>query len=165
MGPFEELAGSMLRMGPLSYSDESVALADDVIGALAASFTALRISDALAADEYPSEVLSYCDSPLPLSGGFTAGAMDAHVEVFITGDGASSSSSKARRVAEAAAATARTEPSDPLRATMQSLRIPIGTDVDATNVAEAQTQLKDRRQQMLDLSETLAATKRRLEAS
>ena len=100
MGQLEELAESMLKTGPFSYSDESVALADDVMGALAASFTALRISDALAADEYPSEVLSYSDSPLSLSGGFTAGAMDAHVEVFVTGDGASSSSSKARRVTE-----------------------------------------------------------------
>ena len=48
---------------------------------------------------------------------------------------------------------------------MQSLRIPIGTDVDATNVAEARTQLEERRQQMLDLSETLAATQRRLDAA
>ena len=69
----------MLRTGPFSYSDESVALADDVIGVLAASFTALRVSDALAADEYPSGVLSYSDSPLSLSGGFAVGAMDAHV--------------------------------------------------------------------------------------
>ena len=41
----------------------------------------------------------------------------------------------------------------------------IGTDVDATNVAEARTQLEDRLQQMLDLSEMLAATRRRLEAA
>ena len=40
-------------------------LADDVVGALVASFTALRISDAFAADEYPSEVLSYSFSPYP----------------------------------------------------------------------------------------------------
>ena len=65
---------------------------------------------------------------------------------------------------------ARTEPADLLRAAMQNLRIPIGTDidatdVDATNVAEARTQLEDRRQQIVDLSETLAATRRRLEAS
>ena len=118
MGQLEELARSMLRTGSLSYSDESVTLADDVIGALAASFTVLRISDALAANEYPSGVLSYSDSPLPLSGGFTAGAMDAHVEVFVTGDVASSSSSKARRVAEAAGATTQTEPSNPLRTVM-----------------------------------------------
>ena len=63
--------------------------------------------------------------------------MDVHVEVFITGDGASSSSSKTRKAAEARAAADRIEPSDPLRTAMQSLRIPIGTDVDATNVAEA----------------------------
>ena len=129
----------MLQTGPFSYCDESVALADDVISALTASFTMLRISDAFAVDEYPSEVLNYYESPLSLSGGFTAVAMDAHVEVFVTGDGASSSSSKARRVAEAAAATARTESSDPLRAAMQSLRSPIGTDVDTTNIAEART--------------------------
>jgi len=155
----------MLRTGPLSYSDESVALADDIIGALAASFTALRISDAFAVDEYHSEVLSYSDSPLSLDGGITAVAMGVHVEVFVTGDGASSSSSKARRVAEARAAAARTEPSDSLHAAMQSLRIPIGTNVDATNIAEARTQLEERRQQMLDLSETLAATQRRLDAA
>ena len=137
MGQLEELAGSMLQTGPFSYSGESVALADDVIGMLAASFNALRISDAFAVDEYPSEVLSYSDSPLSLGGGIAVGAMDVHVEVFITGDGASSSSSKARRVAEAGAAAARTKPSDPLRAVMQSLRILIGTDVDATNIAEA----------------------------
>ena len=137
MGQLEELAGSMLQTGPFSYSGESVALADDVIGMLAASFNALRISDAFAVDEYPSEVLSYSDSPLSLGGGIAVGAMDVHVEVFITGDGASSSSSKARRVAEDGAAAARTKPSDPLRAVMQSLRILIGTDVDATNIAEA----------------------------
>ena len=91
--------------------------------------------------------------------------MEVHVEVFVTGDGASSSSSKTRKAAKDRAVAERTEPSDPLRAVMQSLRIPIGTDVDATNVAEARTQLEDRRQQMLDLSETLAATRRRLEAT
>ena len=165
VGQLEELAGSMLQTGPFSYTDESVALADDVVGALAASFAALRISDAFAADEYPSEVLSYSDSPLSLGGGVSAGAMDVHVEVFVTGDGASSSSSKTRKAAEARAAADRIEPSDPLRAAMQSLRIPIGTDVDATNVAEARTQLEERRQQMLDLSETLAATQRRLDAA
>ena len=48
---------------------------------------------------------------------------------------------------------------------MQSLRIPIGTNVDATNIAEARTQLEERRQQMLDLSETLAATQRRMDSA
>ena len=118
MGQLKELAGSMLQTGPFSYTDESIALADDVVGALVASFAALRISDAFAADEYPSEVLSYSDSPLSLGGGIAAGAMDTHVEVFITGDGATSSSSKARRVAKATAATAWTEPCDPLCAAM-----------------------------------------------
>ena len=129
----------MLRTGPFSYADESVTLADDVVGALAASFAALRISDAFAADEYPSKVLSYSDSPLSLGGSISAGAMDVHVEVYATGDGASSSSSKTRKAAKARATAERTEPSDPLRAAMQSLRIPIGTDVDATNIAEART--------------------------
>ena len=165
MGQLEELAGSMLQTRPFSYSDESVTLADNVVDAFAASFAALRISDAFVADEYPSEVLSYSDSPLSLGGGVSAGAMDIHVEVFVTGDGASSSSSKTRKAAEARAAADRIESSDPLRAVMQSLRIPIGTDVDATNVAEARTQLEERRQQMLDLSETLAATQRRLDAA
>ena len=118
MGQLEELAGSMLQTGPFSYADESVALADNVVGALAASFAALRISDALAADEYPSEVLSYSDSPLSLGGGIAAGAMDVHVEVYVTGDGASSSSSKTRKAAEARAAAERAEPSDPLCAVM-----------------------------------------------
>ena len=155
----------MLQTGLLSYADESVTLADDVVGALVASFAALRMSDAFAADEYPSEVLSYSDSPLSLGGGVSAGAMGVHVEVFVTGDGASSSPSKTRKATEARAAADRIEPSDPLRAAMQSLRVPIGTDVDATNVAEARTQLEERRQQMLDLSETLAATQRRLDAA
>ena len=101
MGQLEELAGSMLQTGTFSCSDESVALADDVIGMLAASFNALRISDAFAVDEYPSEVLSYSDSPLSLGGGIAVGAMDVHVEVFITGDGASSLSNKTRKAAEA----------------------------------------------------------------
>ena len=145
MGYLEELAGSMLQTGPLSYSNESITLADDVVGALSASFVALHISDAFAADEYPSEVLSYSDSPLSLGGDIAAGPMDVHVEVYVTGDGASSSSSKTRKAAEARAAAERTELSDPLRAMMQSLRIPIGTDVDATNVAEARAQLEDMR--------------------
>ena len=51
VGQLEELAGSMLQTGPFSYTDESVALADDVIGVLGASFAALRISDAPATDE------------------------------------------------------------------------------------------------------------------
>ena len=42
MGYLEELAGSMLQTGPLSYSNESITLADDVVGALSASFVALR---------------------------------------------------------------------------------------------------------------------------
>ena len=71
--------------------------------------------------------------------------MDVHVEVFVTGDGASSSSSKTRKAAEARAAAERTELFDPLRTVMQSLRIPIGTNVDATNVAEARSQLEERR--------------------
>ena len=98
----------MLQTGPFSYSDESVMLADDIVGALAASFAALRISNAPTADEYPSEVLSYSDSPLSLGGGIFAGAMDVHVEVFITSDGASSSWSKTRKAAEARAAVERT---------------------------------------------------------
>ena len=108
----------MLQTGPFSSSEESVALVDDVFGAPAASFAMLHISEAFTADEYPSEVLSYSDSPLSLGGGVSAGAMDVHVEVFITGDGASSSSSKTRRAAEARVAPDRIEPSDPLRATM-----------------------------------------------
>ena len=51
VGQLEELAGSMLQTRPFSYSDESVTLVDDVIGALSASFTALHISDAFAVDE------------------------------------------------------------------------------------------------------------------
>ena len=88
MGQLEELAESMLQTGPFSYSDESVVLMNDIVDALAASFTVLRISNAPAADEYPSEVLSYSDSPLSLGGGISAGAMDVHVEVFVTGDDA-----------------------------------------------------------------------------
>ena len=65
VGQLEELAGSMLQTGPFSYFDESVMLADDVIDALAASFVALRISDAPMADEYPNKVLDFSDSPLP----------------------------------------------------------------------------------------------------
>ena len=53
VGKLEELAGSMLQTGPFSYSDESVTLADNVIGVLATSFIALHISDAFAVDEYP----------------------------------------------------------------------------------------------------------------
>ena len=82
-------------------------------------------------------MLSYSDSPLSLCGGVSAGAMDVHMEVFVTSDSASSSSSKTRKAAEARAAAERAEPSDPQRAVMQSLRIPIGTDIDATNVVEA----------------------------
>ena len=38
---------------------------------------------------------------LGAAGGISAGAMDVNVEVFVTGDGASSSSSKTRKAAEA----------------------------------------------------------------
>ena len=90
-----------------------------------------------ATDEYPSEVLSYSDSPLSIGSGISARAMDVHMEVFVTGDDASSLSSKTRKAAEAKVAAEWTEPSNPLRAAMQSLRVPIGTDIDATNVAKA----------------------------
>ena len=135
----------MLQTGLLFDSDELVKLADDIIDALAASFTALRISDAPAADEYPSEVLSYSDSLLSLGGSISAGAMDVHVEVFITGTDASSSSSTTRKAAEAKATMERAASSNPFCAVMQSLHIPIGTDADATNIAEARAQLEERR--------------------
>ena len=48
---------------------------------------------------------------------------------------------------------------------MQSLRVPIGTDVDASNIAEARTRLNEDRQRLLDLTETLAATQRRLNSA
>ena len=73
VGQLEELARSMLWTGPFSYSDEFVALADNVTDALVTSFTVLRISDALAIDEYPSEVLSYSDPPSPSAAAFPLG--------------------------------------------------------------------------------------------
>ena len=91
--------------------------------------------------------------------------MDLCVEVFVTDTGASSSSSTARKAAEAKAAAERASPSNPLRATMQSLRVPIGTDIDASNIAEARTRLDEDRQRLLDLTETLAATQRRLDSA
>ena len=39
-----------------------------------------------------------------------------------------------------------------LRATMQSLRVPIGNDIDASNIAEARTRLEEDRQCLLDLT-------------
>ena len=48
---------------------------------------------------------------------------------------------------------------------MQSLRVPIGTDIDASNVAEARTRLEEDRQRLLDLTKTLAATQRRLDSA
>mgnify|MGYP005823314811 CR=1 FL=1 len=73
MGQLEVLVGSMLQTGLLSNSDEPVTLADDVIYALAASCTALHISDAPTADEYPSEVLDFSDSPISLGSSAPAG--------------------------------------------------------------------------------------------
>ena len=155
----------MLQTGNFSDCDEPVALADDVIDVLAASFAMLRISDAPTDDEYPREVLSFSDSPLSNSAGAPSGAMDLCMEVFVTHIDTSSSSSATRKAAEAKAAADKAGLPNPLRTMIQSLRIPIGTDVDATNVAEARTQLEERRQQMLDLSETHAATQRRLDAA
>ena len=82
-------------------------------------------------------MLIYSNSPLSLGGGVSTGAMDIHVEVFVTGDGASSSSSKTRMAAEARAAADRIEPSDLVRAVMHCLPIPIDTGANATNVAES----------------------------
>ena len=45
VGQLKVLVGSMLQTGLLSDSNEPVTLADDVIDALAASFTALRIDN------------------------------------------------------------------------------------------------------------------------
>ena len=158
MGQLEVLAGSMLQTGLLSGSDEPVTLVDDIIDALTASFAALHVSDAPAADEYPSEILDFSSSPLSLAGNAPAGAMDLCVEVFVTYTGASSSSSAARKTAATKAAAERAGSPNPLRAMMQSLRVPIGTDIDASNVVEAWTRLEEDHQRLLDLTETLAAT-------
>ena len=64
VGQLEEMAGSMLQTGIFFDSGEPVMLADDVIDALTASFTTLRISDTPTDDEYPREVLSFTDPPL-----------------------------------------------------------------------------------------------------
>ena len=140
----------MLQTGLLSDSDEPVMLANNIINALTASFTALRVSDAPAVDEYSNEVLYFSGSPLSLDGNAPAGAMDLCVEVFVTDTGASSSSSAARKAAAAM---------------MQSLRVPIDTDIDASNVAEARTRLEEDRQHLLDLTETLGAVQRRLDSA
>ena len=91
--------------------------------------------------------------------------MDLCVEVFVTDTGASSSSSAARKAAEARTTVVRASPPNPLRATMQSLCVPIGSDIDASNIAEAQTRLDEDRQRLLDLTGTLAATQRRLDSA
>ena len=91
--------------------------------------------------------------------------MDLCVEVFVTDTGASSSSSVATKAAEARAAAERAGSPNPLRATMQSLRVPIATDVYASNIAEARTWLEEDRQRLLDLTETLAAMQRRLDSA
>ena len=91
--------------------------------------------------------------------------MDLSVEVFITDIDASSSSSTIRKAAEAKAATDRAGSPNPLRATIQSLHVPIGTDIDASNIAKVRTHLNDVRQRLLDLTETLAATQRRLDSA
>ena len=101
MGQLEVLAGSMLQTGIFSDSDEPVMLADDVIDALAGSFAMPRIFDARTDDEYPREVLSFCDSPLSINDSAPAGAMDLCVEVFVTNVDASSSSSAARKATDA----------------------------------------------------------------
>ena len=113
----------------------------------------------------PKEVLDFSDSPLFLGGGVPSGAMDLCVEVFVTDIDASSSSSAARKAAEAKAAADRAGSPNPLCSTIQSLRIPIGTDIDASNIAEVRTRLNDDRQRLLDLTEMLAATERRLDPS
>ena len=91
--------------------------------------------------------------------------MDLCVEVFVTYTSAFSSSSAARKAAEAKAEADRAGSPNPLRATMQSLRVPIGTDIDTSNIAEARTRLNDDHQRLLDLTETVAATQRRLDTA
>ena len=91
--------------------------------------------------------------------------MDLCVEVFVTDTGAASSSSAARKAAEAKATADRAGSPNPLRATMQSLRVSIGTNIDASNIAEARTRLNEDRQRLLDLTETLTAMQRRLDSA
>ena len=140
-------------------------LADDIIDALATSFATLRISDAPTDDEYPREVLSFSDSPLSISDDAPTGAMDLCVEIFVTDIDASSSSSAARKAAEAKAAVDRAGSPNPPRATIQSLCIPISTDIDASNIAEARTRLDEDCQRLLDLTRTLAAMQYRLNSA
>ena len=84
--------------------------------------------------------------------------MDLRMEVFVTGTDTSYSSSTARKASEAKAATDRAVSPNPLCAMMQSLRVPIGTDIDASNIFNARAQLEEDRQRLLDLTEMLAAT-------
>ena len=48
---------------------------------------------------------------------------------------------------------------------MQSLRVRIATDVDASNVAETLARLEEDCRRLLDLSETLNAMQRRLDST
>ena len=119
-----------------------------------------------APNKYPSGALDITGLPIPLGDAISADVADVcvRVEVLAT-DSSSTSSSATKKAAVAKAAAGRASTVDPLRAMMQSLRVPIGTDIDASNIAEARTRLDEDRQRLLDLTETLAATQRRLDSA
>jgi len=162
VGQLEVLAGDTFQTGPFIDSGERV----DAVDPLAASFAALRIPDASAADEYPSGVLDVSDSPVPLGDSNSVGAADLYVrvEVFATGSG-SATSSAANRAADARAAAERASTADPLRAAIQNLSNPFIADVNATDAAQTRAQLDEERKRLRDTAETLAAVQRRLESA
>ena len=65
VGQLEIPARVTFMTGLPSDTDEPVSLADDVIDMLAASFTAMCIFDAPAADDYPSGFLTSLTPPSP----------------------------------------------------------------------------------------------------
>ena len=87
------------------------------------------------------------------------------MEVSVTDTSVASSSSVARKAAEARITVERASPPNPLCATIQSLHVPIGTNIDASDIDEARTRLDEDCQRLLDLTETLAATRRHLDSA
>nr|XP_040243996.1 uncharacterized protein LOC120963429 [Aegilops tauschii subsp. strangulata] len=149
----------MFQTGLLSDSDEPVMLADDVIDVLAASFAALRISGAPAAYEYPGRCITSPTPPFPSVTRLSPGQWTSASE-WRCSPPTQPPPRLALRGRPPKPRPQRIAP-NPLRAMMQSLRVPIATDVDATNAAETQARLEEDLQRLLDLSETLAAMQHR----
>ncbi|KAE8817606.1 ras-related protein Rab7 [Hordeum vulgare] len=123
--------------------------------ALCALFSKQRLDDALAFDEYPSEVLDCTGPPSFVGSSAPHDSVPSFILMEVMLAGSSTSSGRDKALADPVAA--RPGPSDPLRATLRGLSTPIAP---SANPAAATVELEEARKQLFAEGTSLAAAKR-----